>query len=285
VAGLVLACLREWIDDRFRSAGEIKSSLGMPLLAVIPQSATKRSLSVSGQRILLDPSSDAAEAYRSLRTAIQFAAPDGDMKTLLVTSPVSGDGKTTLVSNLAIAMAQAGKKVIVVDCDLRRPMQHEIFGAKNNTGLSMLLAGRCSLDTAVQRTSVTGLEILPCGPTPANPTEILNSREFGETLEQLADKYDCVVIDSPPVDSANDARIIAASCDGTLIVLKAQTAHRRQAERARDSLLGVGARIIGLVVNDLPRRTQTPYGQMAATRRYVPGLTSQEYDILQARSK
>lgn len=285
VAGLMLACLREWVDDRFRSAGEIKNSLGMPILAVIPQSTTKRSPSVSGQRILLDPASDAAEAYRSLRTAVQFAAPEGQMKTLLVTSPASGDGKTTLASNLAIAMAQAGKKVCLVDADLRKPAQHEIFGVKNNTGLSMLLAGRCTLDTATQRANVTGLEILPCGPVPSNPTEILNSREFGETMELLAEKYDVVVIDSPPAEAVNDTRIIAAQCDATLIVLKAQTAHRRSAERTRDSLLGVGAKIIGLVVNDLPRRTHTAYGQMAGNRRYVPGLTSQEYDLLQARAK
>lgn len=130
-----------------------------------------------------------------------------------------------------------------------------------------------------------GLEILPCGPMPANPTEILNSRDFSETLDQLADKYDVVVLDSPPVESANDARIIAAQCDATLIVLKAQTAHRRQTERTRNSLLGVGARIIGLVVNDVPGRTQGPYGRLTGNRRVVAGLTSQEYDILQARAK
>lgn len=285
LCGLFLACVREWVDDRLHSAGDVKSSLGMPVLAVIPQSPTKRTPSVSGQRILLDPASDTAEAYRALRTAVQFAAPEGQLKTLLVTSPAGGDGRTTLVSNLAIALAQAGKKVCLVDCDLRKPMQHEIFGVKNNTGLSMLLGGRCSLETATQRGGVTGLEVLPCGPTPANPSEILNSREFGDVLEQLADKYDYVVIDSPPVESVNDSRIVAALCDATLVVLKAQSSHRRQAERARNSLLGVGARIIGVVVNDLPRRAQASYSHAAASRRLVPGLTSQEYDILQTRTK
>jgi polysaccharide biosynthesis transport protein len=283
--GMMLATVREKLDDRFRSATDMKSSLGLPVLAVIPQSTTKRSPSVSGQRILLDPASDAAEAYRSLRTAVQFAAPDGETRTIVVTSPSSGDGKTTLASNLAIAMAQAGKKVCLVDCDLRKPMQHEIFGTKNNTGLSMLLAGRCPLESSLQRGGVPGLEILPCGPLPANPTEILNSREFGDLLEQLAEKYDHVVIDTPPVQSVNDTRIIAALCDATLIVLKAQTAHRRQVEQTRDSLLSVGARVIGLVVNDVPRRPQTHYGRPAASRRVVAGLTSQDYDILQARAK
>jgi capsular exopolysaccharide synthesis family protein len=286
VLGIMLACMREWIDDRYGSTGDIKSSVGMPLLAVIPQTTIRRSPSVSGQRILLDPASDAAEAYRTLRTAVQFAAPPGQVKTLVVTSPETGDGKTTLVSNLAIAMAQGGKKTIIVDADLRKPMQHEIFNCKNGTGLSTLLSGRCSLDTATQRTSVQNLEILPCGPVPANPAEILNSREFGETLEQLAEKYDYVVLDSPPVQAVADARVIAASCDATVLVLKAQTAHRRVTEAARDSLLGVGARIMGVVVNDLPRRPQAAYGQHASSqKRYVPGLTSPDYDAPAARAK
>jgi succinoglycan biosynthesis transport protein ExoP len=281
--GLLLACMREWVDDRFRTAGEIKSSLGMPLLAVIPNTTTKRSPSVSGQRVLLDPGSDTAEAYRSLRAAILYSAPAGQLKSLLVTSPSSGDGKTTLVSNLAIAMAQGGRKILIIDADLRNPTQHDIFGVKNNTGLSALLAGRSTPETAVQRSHVPNLDILPCGPTPSNPAEILNSREFGEALESLSDKYDCVVLDSPPVEAVADARIIAASCDATLIVLKAQTAHRRTTEHTRDSLTSVGARVLGVVVNDLPRRASNTYGKNSASRRYVPGLTNQPADAAQVK--
>ncbi len=283
--GLLLACMREWVDDRFRTAGEIKSSLGMPLLAVIPNTTTKRSPSVSGQRVLLDPGSDTAEAYRSLRAAILYSAPAGQLKTLLVTSPSSGDGKTTLVSNLAIAMAQGGRKILIIDADLRNPSQHDIFGVKNNTGLSALLAGRSTPETAVQRSHVPNLDVLPCGPTPANPAEILNSREFGEALESLSDKYDCIVLDSPPVEAVADARIIAATCDATLIVLKAQTAHRRTTEHTRDSLTSVGARVLGVVVNDLPRRSSNTYGKNSANRRYVPGLTGQGAEAAHVKSK
>ncbi|MDB5295184.1 MAG: capsular exopolysaccharide family protein [Phycisphaerales bacterium] len=284
VLGMVLAALREWLDDRMRSAGEIKTSLGMPLLAVVPQSSTKRSFSVQGQRVLLDPSSDAAEAYRSLRTAVQFAAPEG-LKTLLVASPNSGDGKTTLVTNLGIAMAQAGRRVCVVDADLRKPTIHDIFGLKTTLGLTTLLAGRSTLEGTVQRGAVAGLDVLPCGPVPANPAEVLNSQEFGNVLDLLADRYDIVLLDSPPVQSAADARMIAASCDATLIVLTAQSAHRRTTEATRDALQSVGARIIGLVVNDVPRRGGPGYGTPRAMRQLVPGLTNQEFDILQARAK
>jgi polysaccharide biosynthesis transport protein len=282
VLGMVLAALREWLDDRMRSATEIRSSLGMPLLAVIPQSSTKRSFSVSGQRVLLDPGSDAAEAYRALRSAIQFSAPDG-LRTLMVSSPNSGDGKTTLTTNLGIAWAQSGKKVCIVDCDLRKPTVHDIFSLKTTLGLSTLLAGRSTLDNTIQHTSVNGLDVLPCGPVPANPSEILNSQEFGTTLENLADRYDIVLLDSSPVMSATDARVIAASTDATLIVLTAQSAHRRSTEQTRDALESVGARIIGLVVNDVPRKGDPSYGTPRAMRTLVPGLTSQEYDVLQVR--
>jgi capsular exopolysaccharide synthesis family protein len=284
VMGMVFAAAREWLDDRMRSAGEIRSSLGMPLLAVIPQSSTKRSFSVGGQRVLLDPASDAAEAYRSLRTAVQFAAPGG-LKTLMVASPNSGDGKTTLTTNLGIAMAQAGKRVCIVDADLRKPTVHDVFSIKTTLGLSTLLAGRSTLDGTLQRTNVSGLDVLPCGPVPANPTEVLNSQEFNDTIEDLADRYDLVLLDSPPVSASDDARVIAASCDATLIVLTARQAHRRSTESTRDALQGVGARIIGLVVNDVPRKGDTQYGAAKAMRHVVPGLTNQEYELLQTRGK
>jgi len=235
--------------------------------------------------VVLDPASDAAEAYRSLRTAIQFSAPEG-LKTLMISSPNSGDGKTTLVSNLGIAMAQSGKKVCIVDADLRKPSVHDIYSTKTTLGLSTLLSGRSTLDATVQHTNVSGLDVLPCGPVPANPLEVLNSQEFNDTVEELADKYDIVLLDSPPVQSANDARVIAASCDATLIVLTAKSAHRRSTEQTRDALQGVGARVIGLVVNDVPGKQGTTYGGTPkGMRTMVGGLTSQEHEILQSRAK
>jgi capsular exopolysaccharide synthesis family protein len=285
ILGMLFAATREWFDDRMRSAGEIRSSLNMPLLAVIPQSTTRRSFSVLGQRVLLDPASDAAEAYRSLRTAIQFAAPQG-VKTLMIASPNSGDGKTTLTTNLGIAMAQGGKRVCIVDADLRRPTIQDIFSIKTTLGLTTLLSGRSNLDGTLQKSPVSGLDILPCGPVPANPTEILNSQQFSDTLEELADRYDIVLLDSPPVQRATDARVIAASCDATLIVLTAKAAHRKSTEHTRDALQGVGARVIGLVVNDVPgNKSGNGYGTPKPLRTVVAGLTSQEYDILQTRVK
>jgi capsular exopolysaccharide synthesis family protein len=212
---------------------------------------------VRSQRILLDPSSDAAEAYRALRTAVHFGVPADRSKTILVTSPTPADGKSTLCSNLAIAMAQAGKRVLLVDADLRHPRQHEAFGVENATGLSGVLgASEIPFVNAIQPTQIGGLDILPCGPRPDNPSELLNSQRFIEVLEELADAYDHVLIDSPPVMMVTDARIVAASCDVTLLVVRQSKANRRMCEMSRDGLASVGANVLGIVLNDVPRHSQ-----------------------------
>src|SRR5262249_30432476 len=152
-----------------------------------------------------DPMSDVAEAYRTVRTAVYFGQSSGVAKTLLVTSPSPGDGKTTLASNLAIAMAQAGNRILLLDADFRKPTQHKIFELDKRMGLSSVLAGQAKLADAIQHTSVPGLDVLPCGPIPANPSEILNSQTFADLLEQLTGRYDHVLLDSPPVMPVTDA--------------------------------------------------------------------------------
>ncbi len=259
VLGLMLgvggSLLRDWMDQRLRSADEVSAALGTPVLGVIPQMAAKEaSMPDRGQRVQLDPKSHAAEAYRTVRTAVYFGVPDGHAKTLLVTSPGAGDGKTTLVSNLAIAMAQAGQRTLVLDADFRRPMQHEIFKVECKAGLSNVLAGRGSADDVIQRTEIENLEVLPCGPVPPNPSEMLNSQAFADLLEKLSGRYEHIVLDSPPVMPVADARILGAMCDVTVLVLRAEKSTRRAAEEAREGLLSVGAHILGAVVNGVSRR-------------------------------
>jgi capsular exopolysaccharide synthesis family protein len=203
--------------------------------------------------------SEIAEAYRTVRTAVYFGVPDGEAKRILVTSPAPGDGKSTSASNLACAMAQAGQRVVLVDCDFRRPTQHKIFGLDDKVGLSSVLAGRAKLADASRTTPVEGLEVIPCGPLPPNPAEILNSQAFAELLDTLAKQYDHVVIDSPPVMPVTDARILGALCDLTVLVLRAEKSTRKFTEHAREALLSVGARILGVIVNDVPR-TKGGYG-------------------------
>jgi polysaccharide biosynthesis transport protein len=254
VVGCLLAYLRDWLDQRLRSADEIKQVMQIPVLGVVPHIVGTRTPSQRGMQLHLDPMSDVAEAYRTIRTGVYFGTPGGAAKTLLVTSPAPGDGKTTLASNLAVAMAQAGNRILLLDADFRKPMQHKIFNLPKGVGLSSVLAGTMSLDEAIQETVVANLFVLPCGPIPANPSEILNSQTFADVLDQLVDRYDHVLLDSPPVLPVTDARILAASCDATILAVRAEKSTRKAAVYARDTLMSVGARLLGVVVNDVPRR-------------------------------
>ena len=264
VIGLILGCgialFRDWTDDRLHSSEQIKASLGMPLLGAIPQMPAGTNRTVSGQKVVHEPHSEVAEAFRSVRTAVQFGAPKDRCKTLLVTSPSAGDGKSTAASNLAAVMAQAGKKVLLVDADLRNPTLNAIFNLKEGRpGLSTLLAGQGTWEQSTQSSSVDGLDLLACGPKSKNPSELLNGPMFSELLEMAAEKYDHIIIDSPPVLGLADARIIAASCDLTLLVLRADKSTRKTATLARDGLNGVGARVLGVIVNDVSRHSEGQY--------------------------
>jgi len=251
-----LALLRDWLDQTLRSADEISAVLGVPVLGVVPSMSSRESIVDRGQKVHLDSDSRVAEAYRTIRTAVFFGAPKDEAKTVLITSPAPVDGKTTLVSNLGIAMAQAGQKTLILDADFRRPMQHEIFKLDHDhKGLSSVLAGTTTLQDAIQPTKTKGLDVLPCGPDVPNPSEMLNSETFARTLEQLCERYDRIVIDSPPVMPVTDSQILAAVCDITLLVLRAERSTRRASQQARDALLSVGAHMLGAVVNDVPRKS------------------------------
>ena len=220
-----------------------------------------------GQIVHLDSKSVVAEAYRTIRTAVFFGAPKGDAKAILITSPASGDGKSTLASNLAIAMAQAGQKTLIIDADFRKPVQHKIFEVDDDKGLSSVLAGRDTIEQAVRPGGCDGLDIMACGPEVPNPSELLNSDAFNETLKKLTERYDRVVVDSPPVGPVADAQILAAACDITLLVLRAEKSTRKQAQHARDSLLSVGSQLLGAVVNDV-RQKRGQYGYYSSYGNY-----------------
>jgi polysaccharide biosynthesis transport protein len=261
VTGLGGALVRGWTDGRIASADEILATLGMPVLCAIPHIRNATSPMARGQMVHLDPNSEPAEAYRAVRTSVDYHMRRAQAKTLLVTSPLSGDGKSTLVSNLAIAMAQAGDRTLVIDADLRHPSIHNIFQATSGPGLVGVLAGRSTVEKAVNGTTIDGLELLPCGPIPPNPSEILSSRQFAELLRLLGQQYDRILIDSPPVMPLADARSLAGLCDRTLLVLRANKSTRKASEDTCAALASVGARLLGVVVNDVsPRHGRYGYG-------------------------
>jgi len=257
--GLGTAVGVDWMDQRMRSPEEVQARLGIPLLGAVPHIVGKQTIVERGQCVHLDPMSGAAEAYRSIRTAIYFGSGGSQFRTLLITSPEAGDGKSTVASNLAISMAQAGRRVLLIDADFRRPRQHVIFAMSQENGLAGALTGGASLDEAIRKTPVSGLDLLPAGFMPVNPAEILNSPEFAQVTGELTKKYDHVIFDSPPVMPVTDARILGAMCELTLIVLRAEKSTRRGSRQAVEGLLGVGARLIGTVVNDVPRRGSYGY--------------------------
>lgn len=252
-SGFGIASLLELSDQRLRSAEEIAEVMETPMLGLVPHMNGNSPASVRGRMVLNAPTSDVAESFRSLRTALLFNIRGSECKTILVTSPTPGDGKSTTASNLASALAQSGRRVLVIDGDCRKPTQHKIFDLENGAGLCDVIQHGMPVADAIINVG-DRLDLLRCGPVPQNPVEILNGQQFADMLEGLKQKYDYVVIDSPPVVPVADARIYATLCDATLLVLRAEKATRRMARYAAEALGQSGARLVGVVVNDVPRR-------------------------------
>ncbi|MBK6432989.1 MAG: CpsD/CapB family tyrosine-protein kinase [Anaerolineae bacterium] len=215
---------------------------------------------------LQDPRSPIAEAYRGLRTNLTFSSLDRPLRTMLITSAGPEEGKSTVLANLAVTEAQAGRRVIIVDADLRRPRQHELFGISNATGLTTALADEKGLQnlslqaTVLQATEVPGLRVLTSGPLPPNPTELLASQRMAALLTALSALSDLVLFDAPPVVVVTDAAILASQVDGVLLVVNANGTRREHAQRAQQLLAKVNARIVGSVLNNAaPDRSLRPY--------------------------
>jgi len=279
-----VAVARDWLDQTLRSTDEISALLRVPVLGAVPAMSRRKRMQERGRKVLLQPDSHEAEAFRTIRTAVLFSASASAAKTLLITSPAAGDGKSTLVSNLAIAMARAGQKTLILDADFRKPTQHLIFGLDpQKRCLSDVFAGALTLAAAVQATEVEGLDILTCGYRVANPAEVLHSRQFAHLLTCLAEVYDRIVIDAPPVIVVTDAQILGALCDATVLVLKADKSMRRVALHAIDALQSVGAHLLGVVVNEVHKRG-TRYGYYYDRYRKYYGTRPQQGGTSPAKS-
>lgn len=263
VIGFGLAFIREYLDDRIRTKDELERALGdIPVLGLVPfveewQDRTSPYL-VSRDK----PHSPAPEAYRSVRTAIRFMALGKSVKTLEVTSPSANDGKTSTTANLAVAMALAGQRVVTVSCDLRRPRLHEFFNASNDVGLTTVLIGETSVREAlVDVPGISNLRVLPSGPVPPNPSELLSLPTLSTVLEELAQDADIVLLDSPPALPVTDAIALSANVDAVLMVAAAGNTTKRNLARAIGLLDRIDAKIVGAVLNGAPRAET--YGYVA----------------------
>jgi capsular exopolysaccharide synthesis family protein len=253
------ALLRENLDDRIRNKEELeRASDALPVLGVIDSYESSDSLPIT----LTEPSSTCAEEYRTLRTAIQFLGLDRRLRTLQVTSPNLGEGKTTTISNLGVALACAGVNVCIVDCDLRRPRLAALFGLSPTVGFASVLLGQATLDDALQASEALGpfLRILPAGPIPPNPSELLASARMQSVVEALAERYDVVLIDSPPTLPVSDALVVSRLADAVLVVASVGSTHRRDMQRALELMGNVSAPVIGTVLNMANESARDDYG-------------------------
>ncbi|MBB6454525.1 capsular exopolysaccharide synthesis family protein [Salirhabdus euzebyi] len=198
----------------------------------------------------INPKSPISEQYRSIRTNLQFASVDNDLHTLVITSSGPSEGKSMTAANVAVAFAQQGQKVLLVDADLRKPTVHYTFRVENKKGLSNFLIGELSLVDIVLESGVPNLGVVTCGPIPPNPSEILGSNRMNQFIELAKQHFDLVIFDTPPVLAVTDPAIVAKRCDGVLMVVRSKQTEYEAAKKSKEQLQQVGANILGVVLND-----------------------------------
>jgi succinoglycan biosynthesis transport protein ExoP len=254
VLALAAAFLLEYVDDTLKSPDDVSKMIGLTTLGVITRITGSN---VSDRLITLrHPKSPISEAYRAMRTNLQYSSLDDPIRTLMVTSANPKEGKSTTLANLGIVMAQAGKSVVLVDTDLRRPMLHRIFQVQNKRGVTdLLLQETPSLDGRLQETGIENLRVLTSGPLPPNPSELLGSKKMQYLRELLVGEADVVLFDTPPALAVTDAAVLAPQTDGVVIVTDAGRTRRGAARQAVENLRQVGANLMGVAINRLSPRS------------------------------
>ncbi len=257
--GVGLTFFLEYLDQSVRKPEDLER-LGYNVLATIPKIELEKvektqKISNDGSRIEarlithIDPKSPVSEAYRTLRTNLQFSKVEKQLKTLLVTSAGPKEGKSTTAANLAIALAQAGNRVVLIDADLRRPILHSVFGMSREEGITNYLAGSLPFDEMIKDTVMENLKLIPSGVLPPNPAELLATKKMEDLLKKLQSKFDIVILDSPPIIAVTDATVLSTKVDGTLLVVYAGQTERDAIKRAVTMLDSVASRLLGIVLN------------------------------------
>lgn len=284
--GIALSLFLEYLDDTVKTTNDVERGLRLPALAVIPiagksaaQRMLPRSSNGSGRELIInfDGPSLQAEAYRHLRTSVLLSTPGRAPKTLLVTSSVPAEGKTTTVVNTAAVLAQTGAKVLVIDADMRRPRLHTLFEMQNTRGLSSILSSEATeteILSMISQYQDSNLYLLSSGAIPPNPAELLGSAQFRRLLEIAGKTFSHIVIDSPPIASFTDGVLISSIVDGVLLVVHGGKTSRQVVKRTRQMLQEIGAKIIGVVLNKIDIRSQNYYYRHDYKDYYSPAETN-----------
>ena len=270
-----IAFVAEYLNDAPRDSSDIDDVLGLPTLGTIERmpGGNKRA-GMYRLVTLLYPRSRVAESYRILRTNLEFASIDQPVRTVLVTSAMPSEGKTVTASNLAVAMAQAGKRVLLVDADVRKPGIHDLFNLANTRGLTELLRNpTLSHSSLIQATDAEGLAILSAGAIPPNPAEILASQRMRALVATLTGSYDLIIFDSPPLEVVTDAALLSSYLNGTVLVVEARRGRRSHLRNAREALTKANANVMGVVLNGLKPSARGDYGGYYVADDEVPGRT------------
>lgn len=285
--GVGLAFFQEYLDNTLKTPDEVESLLRLPSLGLIPSIHLNGSSKSSGKALAtlgngsngsyglaLQKNPMALEAFRSLRTSILLSA-NPIPKVILVTSALPGEGKTTTTVNLAATLASLGSRVVIVDCDMRRPAVHRAAGVKNSPGFVQCLTGRVTLSEAIlQASGIPNLSIIPCGPIPPNPAEVLSSPMTSKLLRKLHEGFEYVLLDSPPILSVADSRILATLTDAVVLVTRANETPYDVVRRARSLLYGAGARILGVALNNVNIHKEGYSGKYGYYQQYGYGYGS-----------
>lgn len=267
--GIGIAFVLEYMDNSVRTIEDVED-LGLTIMGSVPvikpeqsngflkwgdNTKDEETQQIEARLVThYRPKSPLSEAYRTLRTNIQFSKADEPVKTILVTSAAPKEGKSTTVANLAITIAQMGLKTLLIDTDLRRPVLHKLFNVDRRTGIANVLVGNCSLDDAIQDSTVENLSIISCGTLPPNPSELLSSNRMDEMLKELKSRFNTILFDSPPVIAVTDAAVMAPHVDGVLMVVNSGGTQREALLRASELLKHVRARVLGVLLNNIQIR-------------------------------
>lgn len=270
-----LAVLLDLADKSFRNPEDIASEIGAPVLGHIPAMELEKVVKKANQTVdsslctIHHSRGRVSEAYRSVRTGLFFSNRTGDLKVIQVTSPVPGDGKSTLSSNLAVTMAQSGRNVLLIDADFRRPRIAKLFGIDSDIGMATAVAGACELDDAIHTSTIPFLSVMPGGKRPSNPAELLSSQRFGDLLGALREKFDIIIVDTPPLLAVSDPSAIAAVVDGVVLTMRLRRNVKPLVTRAAKILESVDANLLGIVVNGVSQDAGYGYNYGYRDYRYA----------------